>query len=152
VTRAGFAAAAGLGIALLAPGSGEGCDFDCTLKRHLDAIQAKDYAAFESTLTRGDRLTFILPDGVFSEDPTHYREALEEWFVKGGWTFEYETVAVERSAEMGSALLRVSYDEEDRGGQPYHLDHYLLLIFEKQGEEWFLVHDQNTEIRPDQPR
>jgi len=48
---------------------------------------------------------------------------------------------------MGSALLLVSHDEEDRDDQPYHLDHYLLLIFKKEGEGWFLVHDQNTATR-----
>lgn len=127
-------------------GAAQACDFDCTLKRHLDAIQAGDYEAFESTLTRGDRLVFILWAGEYSEDPAEYREALEGWFRKGGWTFEYEIVAVEKTAEMGSALLRVSYDEEDRDGEPYHLDHFLLLIFKKQGDGWYLVHDQNTAI------
>jgi len=40
--------------------------------------------------------------------------------------------------------LLVSYDEADRGGQPYHADHYLSLLFRREGDGWFLVHDQNT--------
>ena len=48
-----------LGSFLSVASAAEACDFDCALMRHLDAIQASDYAAFESTLTRGDRLTFI---------------------------------------------------------------------------------------------
>jgi ketosteroid isomerase-like protein len=120
------------------------CDFDCTLKRHLDAIQARDFPVFESTLTRGDRLTFILPNGAFRSDPTEYRQVLKGWFDTPGWTFDYEMVAVEKTVEMGSALLLVAYDEADRDGKPYHLDHYLSLVFKKQGDGWFLVHDQNT--------
>ena len=142
---------AGLGSFVSIAGAAEACDFDCTLMRHLDAIQARDYAAFESTLTKGDRLTFILWAGEYSEDPVEYRKALEGWFAKGGWTFEYEIVALEKTAEMGSALLRVSYDEEERDGKPYHLDHYLLLIFKKDGDGWYLVHDQNTAIEAEDP-
>jgi hypothetical protein len=48
-----------LGSFLSVASAAEACDFDCALMRHLDAIQARDYAAFELTLTRGDRLTFI---------------------------------------------------------------------------------------------
>ena len=49
---------------------------------------------------------------------------------------------------MGTVLLHVNYDEKDRGGKPYHLEHYLYLVFKKQGNEWLLIHDQNTKIVP----
>jgi ketosteroid isomerase-like protein len=120
------------------------CDFDCTLKRHLDAIQARDFDAFEATLTRGPRLSFILPNGKYFDDATAYRDMLKGWFAEDGWTFNYQTVAVEQTADMGHALLLVSYDEADREGKPYHLDHYLSLLFKREGDGWFLVHDQNT--------
>jgi hypothetical protein len=45
---------------------------------------------------------------------------------------------------MGSALLLVNYNEKERDGKPYHIDHYLSLIFKKEGDGWYLVHDQNT--------
>ncbi len=118
------------------------CDLDCTLKRHLDAIQAKDFKSFESTLS-DERLTFILPDGAFSSDPVAYREVLKEWFT-GDWTFAYKVISVEKTAEMGSVLLLCDYNEADRDGKPYHLDHYLSLVFKKSGDKWLLVHDQNT--------
>lgn len=120
------------------------CAFECTLKRHLDAIQARDFQAFEATLTRGPRLSFILPNGKYFDDAGAYREMLKAWFDETGWTFNYRTVAIEQTADMGHALLLVSYDEADRGGQPYHADHYLSLLFRREGDGWFLVHDQNT--------
>ena len=124
------------------------CDFDCTLKRHLDAIQARDFEAFEATLTRGPRLSFILPNGKYFDDAQAYREMLKGWFAEDGWTFNYQTVAVEKSADMGHALLLVSYDEADRDGKPYHIDHYLSLLFKLEGDAWYLVHDQNTFTEP----
>lgn len=124
------------------------CDFDCTLKRHLDAIQARDFEAFEATLTRGPRLSFILPNGKYFDDAAAYREMLKGWFAENGWTFNYQTIAVEKSADMGHALLLVSYDEADRDGKPYHIDHYLSLLFKREGAGWYLVHDQNTLTEP----
>ncbi|GJM08164.1 MAG: hypothetical protein DHS20C11_04400 [Lysobacteraceae bacterium] len=124
------------------------CDFDCTLKRHLDAIQSRDFAAFESTLTKSPRLTFILPDGRYWEDSAEYRQVLQGWFESEGWTLDYEILAIEKTEEMGHALLKVAYDEADRNGQPYHIDHYLALLFKKEGDGWYLVHDQNTLIQP----
>ncbi len=127
------------------------CDFDCTLNRHLDAIQQKDFVAFESTLTRGERLTFILPNGQLFTDPGEFRAMLKDWFADTSWTFDYDIIAVQQAAGMGSALLLVRYDEPDRDGQPYHLDHYLNLVFKYEGDGWYLVHDQNTIARLPQP-
>lgn len=127
--------------------AGFSCDFDCTLKRHLDAIQAKDFDAFESTLTKGTRLTLILPNGDLIEDANEYRDLLKDWFEDGGWRLSYTVVAVEKTTDMGYALLLVSYDEDDRNGEPYHLDHYLSLVFKRDGDGWFLVHDQNTKAK-----
>ena len=122
------------------------CDFDCTLKRHLDALQAKDFDAFEATLTKGKRLSFILPNGQYIASAQEYKRMLKDWFAKGGWTLSYEVIAVEKSADMGNALLKVDYREADRNGQPYQLDHYLSLLFKRDNDAWYLVHDQNTRI------
>lgn len=140
-----------LGLAALLLGTAaraqppEACNFECTLKRHLHAIQTRDFDAFEATLTRGPRLSFILPNGKYVDDASAYREMLKGWFAEDGWTFNYQTISIEKSAGLGHALLLVSYDEADRDGKPYHLDHYLSLLFKREGEAWYLVHDQNTE-------
>jgi ketosteroid isomerase-like protein len=137
-----------IGLSLLVSFNAYSCDFDCTLTKHLDAIQAKDFSAFESTISQQPRLTFILPNGTFFDDASEYRTMLKQWFATSGWHFNYKIISVEKSAEMGNALLLVSYDEDDRNGKPYHIDHYLSLLFKKQGGGWYLVHDQNTKIEP----
>ncbi|WP_444997417.1 YybH family protein [Aliikangiella sp. IMCC44359] len=125
----------------------QACDFKCTLDKHLDAIQKRDFKTFESTLTEGDRLTFILPDGKYSEDTLSYKAMLKEWFATDGWTFSPKVIAIEETEKMASALLLISYDEAERNGKPYHLDHYLSLIFKKEKGRWGLVHDQNTKTK-----
>jgi hypothetical protein len=70
----------------------EECDFDCTLQRHIDAIQTKDYQKFETTLTKSNRLTFILPDGRYFEDANQYRDILKAWLADPNWTFDYKVM------------------------------------------------------------
>ncbi|WP_281559300.1 nuclear transport factor 2 family protein [Thalassomonas sp. RHCl1] len=123
------------------------CDFRCTYKKHISAIEKKDLASFESTITPGDKLTFILPDGTFFEDSASYRKLLKGWFAEGGWSFTPEVLQVEETSEMGTVLLKVLYHEDDRNGKPYDLEHYLYLVFKKQGDSWFLIHDQNTKVK-----
>lgn len=123
------------------------CDFDCALQTHLKAIQEKDWLSFEKTLTRSS-LPFILPNGVMMMDAQHYRDALQPWFEAGGWQFNAKEIYRNVTPEMGVILLDVDYDEADRGGKPYHLDHYLTLIFKKEKDAWRLVFDQNTRYEP----
>ncbi|WP_196139709.1 nuclear transport factor 2 family protein [Aliikangiella sp. G2MR2-5] len=120
------------------------CDFECTLSQHLQAIQTKDFEAFEKTITPEAKLTFILPNGKYFDDSAEYRQMLKEWFKQDGWTFNFKVISKYSSNTFGHALLLIDYNEADRGGKPYHLDHYLSLIFEKQGSHWYLIHDQNT--------
>ena len=133
--------------ALFASSVAAACDFECTLKQHLDAITNREFAQFESTLTERPRLNLILPDGRFTSDSAQYREMLKGWFETPGWTLSYEIINTDQTENMGHALLLVSYDEEDRGGEPYHIDHYLSLLFEKETSGWKLIHDQNTLIQ-----
>ncbi len=120
------------------------CDFNCTLSKHLDAIQARDFKAFESTITPTKKISFILPNGKFFDDSENFRKMLKDWFAQDGWTFNYKIIAKEHSDTLGYALLLVSYDEKERAGKPYHIDHYLNLIFKKIDGHWYLIHDQNT--------
>lgn len=121
------------------------CGFDCTLQKHIDAIQSRDFQRFETTITQGDELTFILPNGKLFRSTQEYKALLKEWFAQEGWTFSPEIVSQVEGLDMASALLLVDYREKDRNGKPYQLKHYLSLVFKKEGKSWRLIHDQNTQ-------
>lgn len=123
------------------------CDFDCSLNKHLQAIADKDWSAFEQTLSR-ETLPFILPNGKRSMSAERYRETLEPWFADKSWRFQAKELYRNVGADLGMVLLDVDYDEPERDGKPYHLDHYLTLVFAKEGQQWKLVFDQNTAYQP----
>lgn len=123
------------------------CDFDCSVNKHLQALADKDWPAFEQTLSH-DTLPFILPNGKRSMSAKRYREMLEPWFADKSWRFQAKELHRRVGADLGIVLLDVDYDEPERDGKPYHLDHYLTLVFAKEGEQWKLVFDQNTGYQP----
>ncbi|TQV89343.1 YybH family protein [Aliikangiella coralliicola] len=135
-----------IAVTALFSGVASACDFKCTYNKHIDAIKSKDFKAFESTIIKDGQLPFILPNGKYFDDPVAYRKMLKEWFAEDGWTFSPEVIKTEETKEMGTVLLKVDYNEKDRGGKPYHLEHFLFLVFKKEAGGWFLVHDQNTKI------
>jgi len=122
------------------------CDFECSYKKHITSIETKDYATFESTLTKGEKLVLILPNGKYFDNAVEYRKMMKEWFSDGGWSFKTKIIRVEETSEMGSVLLHVNYSEKERAGKPYQAHQYLSLLFRKENNEWLLVHDQNTTI------
>jgi len=120
------------------------CDFNCTVDKHLNAIKARNFEAFLSTISTKDPITFILPNGTYSDDYVNYHKVLKGWFDDSRWTFQAKILTKTETSEMGHVLLLVDYREAYRD---YHLEHYLSLIFEKQNDQWLLIHDQNTKVK-----
>ncbi len=123
------------------------CNFQCTLDKHLSAIEHQDFKAFEETITQKDQINFILPDGTFISSTKKYKELIKGWFEQTGWHFKYKIVNQSVSENMAHVLLLIHYREDEREGKPYEIDHYLSLIFEKQNNNWRLTHDQNTKTQ-----
>jgi hypothetical protein len=57
-----------------------------------------------------------------------------------------ELVNQRETPVMASALCLVTYDDVDEAGVAVQFQYFLNLIFAKQGNQWLLVHDQNTII------
>ncbi|MCW8879997.1 MAG: nuclear transport factor 2 family protein [Kangiellaceae bacterium] len=131
-------------ISAVISGKARGCGFKCTLQKHIDAIQERDFQKFETTITQGKELTFILPNGKFYQSTDEYKSLLKDWFAQDGWTFSPKIISQVEGQDMASALLLIDYREKNRNGKPYHLKHFLSLVFKKEGDEWRLIHDQNT--------
>ena len=116
------------------------CDFDCTLDKHIKAIQQHDYAAFEPTITKGDAIDLILPNGEITAGRAAYTELLKD-FLDDDYQFNPRVVRKRVGADMGYALLDVT---QLNAGVPEPSRYYLLLIFALEDGEWRLVHDRNT--------
>ena len=145
-------AACGLAAALLAatdaqaaPRGAEASSFEAAVERNLAAVIARDHAALAETITQGERLLLIFPDGRMTQGREDYLAFHREWFSDPTWTMSFERLSVQVEGSYGHALYRTVYDGDGAGPAEPRAS-YLTLGFRLEDGDWRLVHDQNTRI------
>lgn len=127
-------------------GKGSSTTFQQALQRHLTAVQERDLATFRETIASDGSLALILPNGSYLDEYQEIIEMHQEWFADPEWRMSVELVNQRETPVMASALCLVTYDDVDEAGAAVQFQYFLNLIFAKQGNQWLLVHDQNTII------
>lgn len=120
--------------------------FEATLRDHLAAIETKDFDRLIATITQGETLTLIFPDGDRWDTRKQYVDFHRDWFRDARWTMKTH---VERTIERGDlalAFVRYQFDTTRDDGTASHSDTWLTLVFAKENGQWRLVFDQNTKI------
>lgn len=115
--------------------------FQRTLSAHIDAVRKRDLDALINTITAGDKLTLIFPNGKTSETRQAYVDFHKEWFAEPGWTMQMEPISTLVRNDLGMALMRTTYT--DAAGSREGL---LALTFAREQGQWRLVFDQNTRV------
>ena len=115
--------------------------FHETVAAHIAAIQARDLDALLATVTTGDSLTLIFPQGTTFHTRQEYVDFHEEWFADTGWSMEIEPVSSTVRGDLGIALVRTTYTDDAGPRQAM-----LALTFAHGRDGWRLVFDQNTRI------
>lgn len=139
-----------LGLACVAalawqmPAMADTSTFDAALTTHLRAIEKRDWAGFDSTLTESDTLTFVLANGKFSKTRADFKKATKNWLADSDWSWSYQVLSASSNASTGVAVLDVHYTDKNEAGIEYKLHYLLSLVFSKERGGWRLVHDQNT--------
>ncbi len=117
-----------------------------TIQAHLDAIQNRDLDTLLDTITTGERLTLIFPDGTLYETRAEYVAFHKEWFADPNWTMTFEPIRTVESPGLATVLLRTTYEDD---GPASRRQGFLALTFADGGDGWRLVMDQNTRIPMD---
>ena len=120
-------------------------DLAATLDAHVKAVQARDLPALEKTITTGEALELILPNGTRMTTRAAYVEMHRDWFKETNWSWALEPLAVTMTSDMAIVTARTHYEERE-GGDITRTDNWLSLGFRKEAGGWRLVHDQNTRV------
>jgi ketosteroid isomerase-like protein len=119
--------------------------FRQTLERHLRAIQARDLPGLIETLPPR-ALTLVTSDGRLVRTVEEFVALHRDWFASPSWSLGVEPVSTVEGGDLGLAVLRLDYRDRTPDREPIHEASYLTLAFQRQGDRWVLVHDQNTPI------
>jgi len=146
-----LSACALLAMLTLAPGTtiqaaepGDGSAFIETVEKHIQAIKDRDLESLLSTITNGEMLTLVFPNGTTLYTRQEYVDFHRAWFADTGWNMEIEMLSPLVRGDYGVALTRTTYTDEAGSRQAM-----LSLHFVREDGEWRLVFDQNTRINPD---
>ena len=123
-------------------------DFDPALAKHFEAIKSRDLQAYLGTITKGESLPLIFPDGTFMGTRSEVEAFHREWFSMPDWRMEFEPVSQIVGSDMANVLVKTSYRDTPEGKPRFA---YLALTFQLQDGEWRLVQDQNTRISIPKP-
>lgn len=122
--------------------------FEPALAKHFEAIKTRDLPAYLATITKGENLPLIFPDGTFMGTRSEVEAFHREWFSMPDWRMEFEPVSQIVGSDMANVLVKTSYRDTPEGEPRFA---YLALTFQVQDGEWRLVQDQNTRITKPKP-
>jgi uncharacterized protein (TIGR02246 family) len=128
--------------------SEEGHSIDAVFAEHVKAVQSRDLPALERTITSGERLTLILPNGTQTSTRQAYVDFHKEFFATKTWTIEFEPVGRFVGADFAVLTTRSLY-QDTVDGKPYRSRSWVTFTFQKELGQWRLIHDQNTRLPPE---
>jgi ketosteroid isomerase-like protein len=137
-------------LAIVAASAAQAKDssFRDAVNSHLTAIDTRNTAAFEATLTAGPVLSFVPLNGRVTRNKHDFKAQMRGWFKDQDWSWSRRELSVSTTGQTGVAVFHIDYSDKDPSGKPYQLSYVLSLVFAKEGGKWRLVHDQNTRVAP----
>jgi ketosteroid isomerase-like protein len=127
--------------------SAEPPPFRAAVEAHLAAISARNLTALLPTLTAGEALTMIAPNGFKFDTRQQYIDFHEQWFAApDGGKLEAQIASVTESPALAHALIKYRYTSKDASGKQQSTLCWLALTFALEKGSWRLVFDQNTLI------
>lgn len=123
---------------------------DETFAVHVAAVQARDMARLERTITGGEALTLILPNGTRTDTRAAFLAFHREFFASPTWSIRFQVLSKVEGPDYGVITTRSFYSDTDNG-QPVNTSSWVTFTFRRENGEWRLIHDQNTRVPADLP-
>ncbi len=86
----------------------------------------------------------ILPNGNLKAKFQEIKQLQKDWFDESGWKFEYKILRTSEGEKIAYALLDVDYYMLDEQNTRDYRPYFLMLVFEKENDDWKLSHGQST--------
>jgi len=119
------------------------------VEMHLQAVRTRNLEALLPTITAGNDLRMIVPDGVQYTTRAQYVDFHRRWFASNdNGRFEPEIVHIVQSPRLGHVLIKLRYRATTPTGAVQDTASWLALTFALEDGDWRLIFDQSTLIQP----
>jgi len=92
-------------------------DFEKTVKKHLTAIDNKNFKEFKSTITNSNKISLILPNGMCFSSRAQFLDFTKTWFQEKNWRMKYSILEMKETPKMGFVLLMVNYSDINKNNK-----------------------------------
>jgi ketosteroid isomerase-like protein len=131
------------------PSSAAEPSIETAFAAHVKAVQSRDLVALERTVSDGEQLVLILPDGTLTKTRQEYLDFHKKFFASKRWSIRFDPVSAQVGSEF-AVLTTKSLYEDVQDGKPVRSRSWVTFIFRKEAGEWRLIHDQNTRVPRDE--
>ena len=122
------------------------------VEAHLRAVRTRNLDDLLPTITSGNELRMIAPDGSQSTTRAEYVAFHRRWFASNDkGEFMPQIVHLVESPRLGHVLIRLRYRAMAPTGAVREDVSWLALTFALEDRTWRLVFDQSTLIQPAVP-
>lgn len=118
-------------------------NFTAVLEQHLQSITEKNIEYYLTDLSE-ENISMILPNGNLKAKFQEIKQLQKDWFDESGWKFEYKILRTSEGEKIAYALLDVDYYMLDEQNTRDYRPYFLMLVFEKENDDWKLSHGQST--------
>lgn len=132
-------------MVIATPLHAQAADLARTFAEHIAAVQARDLDRLEATLTSGEQLELILPNGTRTATKAAYLDFHKGFFAEKTWTIAFETLSQINSGDLAVITTRSTYRDTENG-QPTVSHSIVAFTFRREKGAWRLIHDQNTRL------
>ena len=117
-------------------------EFGEAVELHLAAIAQRELDAYLATVH--DDVALITPAGKLLAGRDEVAQFHRDWFDDPDWRWDLAVLHQTVAGDTGIVVLSVDYHDLDSNGAPYSMSYVLSLVFTRSGDNWLLLHDQNT--------
>lgn len=118
-------------------------DPDEAIATHLASVRERDMRGIEATITKGDRLVLILPDGTRTDSRQEYIDFHKSFFNDKDWSMTFDEIARISTERLVMVSLRSTFRP---AAVADGRSSWLSMGFGCETGDWRLVFDQNTRL------
>lgn len=120
--------------------------FVSALRKHLDAVEAKDLKTLKTTMSPSGNMELIQPNMEIIKGVDGFMKFHETFFNHPNWTLKFKITSKDVGNKIGVATTETLYQEPERNGKPYSSRMTVTYTLEKVNGKWYVIKDHASFI------